>query len=227
MKLFKKILSISLVSVLVAGIMVGCASEKIENDVKLEKGDTIAEIKIEGYGSVKIKMLPDAAPKAVENFTTHAKNGYYDDLTFHRVYDDFMIQGGDPSGTGLHGDSIWGEDFEDEFSEGVWNFTGALSMANKGPNTNSSQFFIVNTPKITQQQMDNMIEQGANYSEQAKEQYLEFGGSPGLDNKHTVFGMVYNGMDVVDEIMEIEVVDEINHKPVETVTIKTIEISTY
>lgn len=94
-------------------------------------------------GDIKVKLFADIAPKTVENFTTHAKNGYYDNGIFHRVIRDFMIQGGDPEGTGMGGESIWGGSFEDEFSDKLLNVRGALSMANAGPNTNGSQFFIV------------------------------------------------------------------------------------
>ncbi len=93
-------------------------------------------------GDIHIRFFPEAAPKAVENFKTHAKNGYYNGLTFHRVMNDFMIQGGDPEGTGRGGESIWGTAFEDEFSDKLLNLRGSLVMANSGPDTNGSQFFI-------------------------------------------------------------------------------------
>ena len=107
-----------------------------------EKGETIAIMHIKDYGDVKIKFFKDIAPKAVENFITHAKDGYYNGLTFHRVINDFMIQGGDPTGTGAGGESIWGKAFEDEFSYDLVPYRGALCMANSGANTNGSQFFI-------------------------------------------------------------------------------------
>lgn len=94
-------------------------------------------------GDMKFNLYDDLAPKTVENFVTHAKNGYYDGLIFHRVIKDFMIQGGDPTGTGCGGESIWGTPFQDEFNLDARNYYGALSMANSGPNTNGSQFFIV------------------------------------------------------------------------------------
>ena len=114
----------------------------ILNFTELKKGDVIATIKT-NFGSIRVKMLPEAAPKAVENFLTHARNGYYNGIIFHRVINDFMIQGGDPTGTGMGGESIWGDPFEDEFTPDARNFRGALSMANAGPGTNGSQFFIV------------------------------------------------------------------------------------
>ena len=106
----------------------------ILNFTELKKGDVIATIKT-NFGSIRVKMLPEAAPKAVENFLTHARNGYYNGIIFHRVINDFMIQGGDPTGTGMGGESIWGDPFEDEFTPDARNFRGALSMANAGPGT--------------------------------------------------------------------------------------------
>ena len=96
-------------------------------------------------GDIYIRLFPEAAPKAVENFVTHAKNGYYNGLTFHRVINEFMIQGGDPKGNGTGGESIWGETFEDEFDRKLLNLRGALAMANSGEDTNGSQFFINQT----------------------------------------------------------------------------------
>lgn len=95
------------------------------------------------HGDIKIRMFPDVAPKAVENFVTHCKDGYYDGIAFHRVIEDFMIQSGDPNGNGTGGESIWGVRFDDEISDSLHHFRGALAMANAGPNTNGSQFFIV------------------------------------------------------------------------------------
>ena len=94
-------------------------------------------------GDIKVMFFPEYAPKAVENFLTHAKEGYYDGISFHRVIDGFMIQGGDPNGDGTGGESIWGDVFENEVSDQLYNFYGALAMANAGPDTNGSQFFIV------------------------------------------------------------------------------------
>ncbi len=93
-------------------------------------------------GKIVIRMFPESAPKAVENFMTHADNGYYNGLIFHRVINDFMIQGGDPEGTGRGGESIWEESFEDEFNANLLNIRGSLAMANSGADTNGSQFFI-------------------------------------------------------------------------------------
>lgn len=109
-------------------------------------------------GDVEVQLFPEQAPKAVENFVTLAKQQYYDEVIFHRVISDFMIQGGDPTGTGMGGDSIWGEPFEDEFSKELYNLRGALSMANSGPNTNGSQFFIVQNQHMSAQLTEQMSE---------------------------------------------------------------------
>ncbi len=105
------------------------------------EGDTIAVMHT-NMGDISIRLFPEAAPKAVENFITLAKNGYYNGLIFHRVIQDFMIQGGDPKGDGTGGESCWGKDFEDEFNAKLMNLRGSLAMANAGPGTNGSQFFI-------------------------------------------------------------------------------------
>ena len=108
-------------------------------------------------GEIKIQLFPEQAPMTVENFIRLAQKGYYDGTIFHRVISDFMIQGGDPEGNGTGGESIWGHPFEDELSRELFNIRGALSMANSGPNTNGSQFFIVqnkNMPKRYIKQME-------------------------------------------------------------------------
>ncbi len=110
-----------------------------------EKGDQIV-IMHTSKGDISIRLFPEAAPKTVENFVTHAKDGYYDGLTFHRVIEGFMIQGGDPKGDGTGGESIWGGSFEDEFDTKLLNLRGSLSMANAGADTNGSQFFINQAP---------------------------------------------------------------------------------
>lgn len=187
------------------------------------EGETIAIMKT-SMGDLKIKFFPDVAPKAVENFITHAKNGYYDNLIFHRVINDFMIQGGDPTGTGRGGESIWNQPFEDEFSEKVRNYRGALSMANSGANTNGSQFFIVQAPAktITNDLLTQMKD--VKFPEDVLAKYKEVGGTPWLDNRHTVFGQVYEGMDIVDKIAAVKV--DQNDKPIENVKILGIEITT-
>lgn len=190
----------------------------ILNFAELKKGDVIATIKT-NFGSIRVKMLPEAAPKAVENFLTHARNGYYNGIIFHRVINDFMIQGGDPTGTGMGGESIWGDPFEDEFTPDARNFRGALSMANAGPGTNGSQFFIVQAgPETIDARMFPMLKrQGKEFSEEAVAKYTEMGGTPWLDGAHTVFGQVIEGMDVVDKIAAVRV--DRSSRPYDEVTI--------
>ncbi len=157
-----------------------------------ETGDTVA-IMHTNMGDIKIKLFPERTPKTAENFITHAKNGYYDGLKFHRVIKDFMIQGGDPLGTGIGGESIWGGKFEDEFDTELHNLRGALSMANAGPNTNGSQFFIVQAneaPANMLEQMEELTDSG--FPRDIIEAYRELGGTPWLDFRHTVFGQVFD-----------------------------------
>lgn len=171
-------------------------------------------------GAVTIDLYPDLAPKTVENFVGLAKENYYDGIIFHRVISDFMIQGGDPTGTGMGGQSIWDDQFEDEFSPLLFNLRGALSMANSGPNTNGSQFFIVTASQVPGQMMDQM--ESAGYPDEVIAAYRENGGTPWLDNKHTVFGHVVDGMDVVNEIDKTATNPA--DKPLEDVVIESIEI---
>lgn len=166
-------------------------------------------------GDIKIKLFPELAPKAVENFLTHAEEGYYDGLLFHRVMEGFMIQGGDPTGTGGGGESIYGKPFEDEFSENLYNIRGALSMANAGPGTNGSQFFIVQATEVPDDQIP------TSHPEEIKAAYKEMGGASWLDGKHTVFGQVIEGMDVVDAIASTDTQQD---RPVKDITIDSIEV---
>ena len=187
-------------------------------------GDTVAVMHT-SMGDIKILLFPERAPKTVENFVTHSKNGYYDGLKFHRVINDFMIQGGDPRGNGTGGESIWGGSFAGEFDEQLHNLRGALSMANSGPNTNGSQFFIVQAKEVPA----NMLEQMKELSDRGFPQdivnaYGEMGGTPWLDFRHTVFGQVFEGMDTVDAIACVKTVSDV---PCEDVIINSIEIIEY
>ena len=141
------------------------------------------------HGPIEIELFDDDAPKTVDNFVKLARDGFYDGVTFHRVIPDFMIQGGDPTGSGMGGP---GYTFEDEFNDHKV-VRGALAMANAGPNTNGSQFFVV-TAEAT----------------------------PWLDGKHTVFGQVTQGMDVVDKISSVDT--DSNDKPHEAVVIERVEL---
>lgn len=139
-------------------------------------------------GDLTVKLFDDVAPKTVKNFVGLAEKGYYNGVIFHRIIRDFMIQGGDPTGTGMGGESIYGEKFEDEFSENVFNIRGALSMANAGPNTNGSQFFIVQNENLP---YDKSALVKGGWPEEIAEIYTA-GGTPHLDGRHTVFGQLAN-----------------------------------
>ncbi|TAH64495.1 MAG: peptidylprolyl isomerase [Anaerolineaceae bacterium] len=191
-----------------------------------KKGETVAEINIQDFGSIYVKFFKKEAPKAVENFITHAKDGYYDGVIFHRILEDFMIQGGDPTGTGRGGESIWGKDFEDEFDVNLHPYRGALCMANAGPNTNSSQFFIVQSKNTYDENLLTQFEMyyGVEYDKKAVKNYGEIGGTPWLFEMHTVFGQVYEGYDVLDAVAGVELIDEKNGIPAEQVIIDFIRI---
>ena len=212
-----------------------------------EEGEEIAVIET-SEGTVKMMFYPEEAPKAVENFKTLAKDGYYDGLLFHRVIEDFMIQTGDPTGTGRGGESCWGEDFEDEVSEKLHYFRGAVAMANSGPNTNGSQFFIVQQKSVIEDALK-QIEDARDQSEEElsipigeeyftlkevfpetiMDYYREQGGSVHLEyifgNAYTVFGQVFEGLEVVDAIAAAE--RDANDKPLEPITIESITFEPY
>ena len=187
----------------------------------VKEGETVATMKT-NMGDIKIKFFKEDAPKAVENFTTHAKNGYYNGIIFHRVIPDFMIQGGDPLGRGTGGESIWGRSFEDEFSPEYHNLRGALSMANAGPNTNGSQFFIVQADSVDGRFIPQMERLPEMFTPDSVEDYKAVGGTPWLDFRHTVFGQTVEGMDVVDAIAAVE--RDSSDKPLEDVSIISIDI---
>lgn len=172
------------------------------------------------HGQITIQLFDKLAPTTVENFTRLAKKGYYDGTTFHRVISDFMIQGGDPEGNGTGGESIWGHPFEDEFTDQLFNLRGALSMANSGPNTNGSQFFIVQNKNMPKRYIREM--EPAGYPKEIIHAYKQ-GGTPWLDGRHTVFGQVIDGMDVVDKIAKVK--KDKADKPLEAVVINSININ--
>ncbi len=184
-------------------------------------------------GVIKMRLFPEAAPKSVENFKKHITDGYYNGVIFHRVMNDFMIQGGDPTGTGRGGESIWGGTFEDEFENGYYNFRGALSMANTGKaNTNSSQFFIVQTKEFKSVPDPSILE--GILPDWAIKQYSKVGGYPLGDHElypttnylgHTVFGQVFEGMDVVDAIAAVKV--DANDKPESDVVINSARLEKF
>ncbi len=138
-------------------------------------------------GKITFELYKDVAPLAVENFTTHVKDGYYDGIIFHRIIKNFMIQGGDPTGTGTGGESIWKKPFKDEFKNLTFDKPYILAMANAGPMTNGSQFFITVQP------------------------------TPWLNGRHTIFGAVISGKDVVKKLENVATTGRsAGDKPLET-----------
>lgn len=165
-----------------------------------EAGDQIAVLETT-MGTIKIKLFPTMVPKTVENFVGLIEKGYYDGIIFHRVIPNFMIQGGDPTGTGMGGESLWGGKFEDEPNENLGNIPGSIAMANAGPDTNGSQFFI--------NQADN---ENLNCHFPSR-------------SCHTVFGQVFEGMDVVEKIISAE--KDGRDKPLEDISMKKVTVETF
>ena len=191
-----------------------------------KEGDTIAIFHIKDYGDIKVKFFEDVAPKACENFIKHAQEGYYNGVIFHRVIEEFMIQGGDPLGTGYGGETIWGEYIGEELNPSILPYRGALCMASGGAGTKSigSQFFIVQASAYPQEEemlqyagLGNILEsyrknQGSLYNLIAYGQY-------------TTFGQVIDGMDIVDKIAKVQT--NASDKPLQDVVISSIEITEY
>ena len=174
-------------------------------------------------GDISIRLFKDKVERTVTNFVELSKKGYYNGLIFHRIIKDFMIQGGDPTGTGCGGESIYGEKFEDEFDPDLHNIKGALSMANAGPNTNGSQFFIVQASEVPEgmlEQMRGLADRG--FPENTVKAYEQMGGTPWLDFRHSVFGQVFDGMDIVDAIANVKT--DGSDRPLEDVKIVSIDI---
>jgi cyclophilin family peptidyl-prolyl cis-trans isomerase len=195
----KKIIFLLFLVLLFTGILFAWGNQNNDNSNTLEKGNnsmsdsiTVAIIKT-NMGTIEIELFADKTPKTVENFVGLAEKGYYNGIIFHRVIKDFMLQAGDPTGTGRGGASFWGGKFDDEFVSDLKHDTpGILSMANAGPNTNGSQFFITLVA------------------------------TPWLDGKHTVFGKVINGMDVVYAIGEVKT--ETGDRPINPVVMEEVTI---
>ena len=191
-------------SLLFIFLLIGCKnsnpSDKLNNNESSKMTDSsktdstlVAVIKT-NMGNIEVELFADKTPKTVENFVGLAKKGYYNNVIFHRVIDNFMIQGGDPTGTGRGGESLWGGKFEDEIVPSLtFDKPGYLAMANAGPNTNGSQFFITTVP------------------------------TPWLNGHHTIFGKVINGMDVLYKISKVETTKPYD-RPVKDVVINEVMI---
>lgn len=193
----------------------------IYNFTEPVQGEEIAVIKVKDFGTIKVKLFPELLPTAVENFKGLIAMNYYDELIFHRVKKNFMIQGGDPRGNGTGGQSMWGGSFDGGMAEGLYHFNGALAYANSGSTaTDGSQFYIV-----CNNDMQSVESQIQGLPDNVAQMYREKGGYPFLDGKYTVFGQVIEGMDVVEAISEVDT-DE-KDKPLKQVLIESIRIEKY
>ncbi len=193
----KKLVKNLLIILLLLLTIVGCSHKKgdvVKEEINIADDQILVAVMKTNMGDITFQLFPKETPKTVENFVGLSLKKYYNGISFHRIIKNFMIQGGDPTGTGSGGKSYFGHDFEDEFRpEFKFDEPGMLAMANRGPNTNSSQFFITTVP------------------------------TDWLNGKHTIFGKVIEGMDVVNEIGSVSVTKPFD-KPVKDVTIESIEI---
>ncbi len=230
------LLAICLLIILSAATACGANDEYIErnliknpNEMQLaqpEEGEIIAVISTD-LGNISMRLFPNEAPMAVENFIGLAEQNYFDGITFHRVVQDFVIQSGDAQGTGAGGATIWNNTpYPLEINDNLHHYTGAVGIAHSGTGEdNQSQFYIIQTPNdsVSNSAAVTLIENGLR--EDVAEIYKEIGGAPHLDNLHTVFAQVFKGMDVVDAIAQTEV-DE-NGQPLNAILINDVEIIAY
>ncbi len=232
----------ALVSAVMLTAFTGCQKEieikelPVLNYTAPAEGEEIVVIHVKDMGDIKIKLFPELLPEACENFTTLAKNGYYDELIFHRVIEGFMIQGGDPKGDGTGGESCWGGKFNGGVNEQLIHVPGALAYANSaGPTTDGSQFYIVTGAEMTQEDLDYyeseefakgmMLTYDINFTKEAQELYKEHGGAPHLDGGYTVFGQVIEGLDIVYAISQVDVTDR--SKPKQAVYMESVTVEEY
>ena len=193
-----------------------------------EKGEEIVVMTIEGYGDVKIRLFPEESPKGVENFTTLVKNGYYDELIFHRVIDGFVIQGGDPRGDGTGGTDAWGSTtgFAQTFSSKLNHVTGAVSYAVGNDKMNKSQFFIVTGEQVQPEWFSQYSAMyGVSFTPAIQNLYESVGGTPHLDGVHEIFGQVFDGMEYVLDIQKVPT--GANDKPKSAVRIEKAVVTEY
>lgn len=241
---FRKTLALLMCTVMSASVFASCGKEiKVEdsssssssdkqenvdiaNFTAPEKGETVIIMNIKDYGEVKIKLFPEYADKGVENFVALAESGYYNGLTFHRVIKDFMIQGGDPEGTGMGGESTWGGSFGGGTDPHLVHAAGAVAYANSGStSTDGSQFYIVTGEVYTEDKIATLESYGYTFSDSAKEVYETAGGTPWLDGSYTIFGQVYSGLDTVFAVQNVET--DSSDKPVEDVVVESITVEQY
>ncbi len=204
-------------------------AEKIANFTPPKEGEQIVTLKVKGYdGEIKIKLFPEYAEKGVENFVSLAGDGYYDGVIFHRIIKDFMIQGGDPEGTGRGGESKWGGSFDGGTNPNIIHAAGAVAYANSGSTaTDGSQFYIVTGDKYSDESLTQLESQyGIKFSDNARQIYKEQGGAPWLDGGYTLFGQVFEGLDIVFDLQNVEV-DANSAKPLTDVVIESAKVEEY
>ena len=242
MKIFKKIAVTALSLSMITMMFSGCGKEDLVggkiaettapvNFTMPEVGEKIAVIKVKDYGEIKIKFFPEYAAMGVENFVELSEMDYYDELIYHRVVEDFVIQGGDPRGDGTGGNSVWGQDFAVDAAPNLYHFSGAVAYAHAQNGGNGSQFYIVCTNEgetfyDTAVPLTEELISEYGYSDEVNALYMEKGGLPYLDGGYTVFGQVFEGMDVVYAISEVKI-DPATALPAKQVVIESIEIVEY
>lgn len=218
----KKILVILSLVLVVLLSSCGKSNSSLEQMEAPKAGEEIAIIETD-FGTMKLRLFPDIAPKAVENFKSLSKEGYFNGKTFYRVKKGELIMAVDGEEED-YSPSIYGKPFEDEFNENYGHFRGAVSMANRGPDTNESTFFIVNGSSVDEGIIDAMRDLGEDegFSNKLIDTYENIGGYYEFDFKHTVFGQVFEGLDIVEKLVNVELnyMDE----PEEEIVIEKIEI---
>jgi len=232
--LLLKAAAVLLCGALAAGTLSACERKQVELDnVQIinftapEIGEDIVVLTVKDYGDVKIRLFPEESPTGVENFTTLVKNGYYDELIFHRVVQDFVIQSGDPKGNGTGGDDCWGTGgFVQTISPKLCHVTGAVAYATATDKLNNSQFYIVTGSEVTEDQFSFLAQQyGKTFSSSVKDLYFTWGGQPYLDNDYEIFGQVFDGLEICLEIQNVSV--DSNNKPKSQVVIEKAVVEPY
>lgn len=230
----QKILATGISLVLFCTACASCGRKQIEiqelpvlNYTAPQEGEEIVCIHVKDYGDIKIKLFQDLLPEACENFLTLIEQDYYDNLIFHRVIENFMIQGGDPNGDGTGGESCWGGYFNGGVSEQLIHVTGALAYANSGSvSTDGSQFYIISGMPVTETMLDELTESNNLYfTKEAKKLYTQYGGAPWLDGSYTIFGQVIDGLDIIYEISKLET--NSSNKPKKAVYMESVSVEYY
>lgn len=223
-------------AVLLTATLGGCGQKHVQLDEQPilnytapAQGDEIVVIHVRDYGDITVRLFPELLPEACENFLELARAGYYDELIFHRVMENFMIQGGDPKGDGTGGESTWGGYFDGSWNEQLIHVPGALAYANsEGTATDGSQFYIVTGDAVPESMLNSISENSEIYfTQEARALYQQYGGTPWLDGgNYTVFGQVIDGLDVAFEISHTAV-DAETAKPKKAVYMDSVTVEQY